>query len=122
MLVRKLLGELRDGRAAGRELMLGDEDVDAVRLAVDVVVNPRELDLERLRREARATEDTEAAGAADRGDDVAAVAEGEQREVDTDKVADDVHRHSMEPPEAALPIAPMARSSKLYARLAWPTL
>src|SRR3954468_17392543 len=95
MLLRQLLGQLRDRCAAGGELVLRDEDVDAVRLAVDVVVDPGQLNLQRLRGEPRAAENAEAARPADRGDDVATVAEGEQREVDTDQVADDVHRSSM---------------------------
>src|SRR5437763_3703827 len=87
----QVLCQLRDRRAAGGELVLRYQDVDAVRLAVDVVVDPGELHLERLRREARAAEDTETTCAAHRGDHVATVTEGEQREVDTDEVAHDVH-------------------------------
>src|SRR5690348_7476462 len=86
-----MLGELADRHPAGRELVLRHEDVDAVGLAVDMVVDPVELDFERLGREARATEYAEAAGPADGRDDVAAVAEGEQREVDSDQVTHDVH-------------------------------
>src|SRR3954447_10480549 len=95
MLLWQMLCELRDRGATGGELVLGNEDVDAVRLAVDVVVDPGELHLERLRREARATEDTEAACPAHRSDHVATVAEGEQREVDTDELTHHVHGDSM---------------------------
>ena len=58
------------------------DDVDAVRLAVDVLVDPVELDLELLGRERERAEHAEPAGLAHRGDDVAAVAEGEDRELD----------------------------------------
>ena len=56
------------------------DEVDAVGLAVDVLVDPLQLDLELLGREVQGAEDAHPAGPADRGDDVAAVAEGEDRE------------------------------------------
>ena len=64
------------------------DDVDAVGLAVDVLVDPVQLDLELLGREGERAEHAEAAGLAHRGDDVAAVAEGEDRELDAELVAD----------------------------------
>ena len=47
-----------------------------------------QLDLELLGREADGAEHAEAAGAADRGDDVAAVGEGEDRELDAETVTE----------------------------------
>ena len=53
-----------------------------------MLVDPVQLDLELLGREADGAEDAEAAGLADGGDDVAAVGEGEDRELDAELVAD----------------------------------
>ena len=53
-----------------------------------MVVDPVELDLELVGRERDGAEDAEPAGLGDRGDDVAAVAEGEDRELDAEPVAD----------------------------------
>src|SRR5207253_551146 len=67
----------------------GHHDVDAVRLPADVLVDPAELDLERLgRREGERAEDAEAAGLAHRRHDVATVAEGEDRKLDAEGVAE----------------------------------
>ena len=63
-------------------------DVDAVRLAVDVLVDPVELDLELLGRERERAEHAHPAGVGHRGDDVAAVAEGEDGQVDPEHVAE----------------------------------
>ena len=68
--------------------LLGHREVDAVRLAVDVLVDPGELDLELVGAERERAEHPVAAGLADRGDDVAAVREGEERELDAELVAD----------------------------------
>ena len=65
-----------------------DHEVNAVRLAVDVLVDPVELDLELLRAEGQGAEDAEAAGATHRGDDVAAVAEREDRELESVAIAE----------------------------------
>ena len=80
-------------RAEVELLALADEllrhrEVDAVRLAVDVLVDPRELDLELVGAERERAEHAVAAGLADRGDDVAAVREGEERELDAEPVTD----------------------------------
>src|SRR5262249_48846480 len=72
-----------------------DDDVDAVRPIADVLVDPLELDLELAGLEADGAEDAEAAGAAHRRDDVTAVAEGEDRELDAKGVAEgSVHGRS----------------------------
>ena len=68
-------------------VLVGDHDVDAVGLVADVLVDPVELDLELLGGEADGAEHAEAAGLADRDDDVAAVGEGEDRELDAEFVA-----------------------------------
>ena len=65
-----------------------DHDVDAVRLAVHVLVDPLELELELLGRERERAEHADAAGVGDRGDDVAAVAEREDRELDPEPFAE----------------------------------
>ena len=65
-------------------VLAGDHDVDAVGLVADVLVDPLELDLELLGREADGAEHAEATGLGHRGDDVAAVREGEDRELDAE--------------------------------------
>ena len=69
-------------------VLVGDDDVDAVGVVADVLVDPVELDLELLGREADRAEHAEAAGLADGDDDVAAVREGEDRELDAELVAE----------------------------------
>src|SRR4051812_20018921 len=91
MLGGEVLGELSDRHPTRVELVFRHEDVDAVRLALDMVVDPAQLRLERFRRERAAAQHTETTGPADRGDDVAAMAEREEGEVDTDQITDDVH-------------------------------
>ena len=66
--------------------LLRHHGVDAVGLAVDVLVDPVELDLELLGAEADGAEHAEAAGLAHRGDDVAAVREREDRVLDPEHV------------------------------------
>ena len=61
----------------------GHDDVHAVGLAVDMLVDPAQLLLELLRRECHTAENPESTRIAHRGDHIAAMAEGEQREVDT---------------------------------------
>src|SRR5690606_25071811 len=72
-------------------------DVDAVGQVADVVVEPREFHLEVLGAEADRPEDAEPAGPAHGGDDVAAVAEGEDRELDSELVAE-LGAHGRSPP------------------------
>jgi uncharacterized membrane protein len=63
-----------------------------------VVVDPAQLLLELIRSERHPAEDTEPTRIAHRGDDVTAVAEGEQRELDAELLADlCFHRTSMRP-------------------------
>ena len=69
-------------------VLAGDHDVDAVGLVADVLVDPLQLDLELLGREADGAEHAEAAGLGDGGHDVAAVGEGEDRELDAELVAE----------------------------------
>ena len=68
--------------------LLRDHDVDAVGLVADVRVDPVELLAQLLRREAHGAEHAEAAGLADGDDHVAAVGEGEDREVDAETVTE----------------------------------
>ena len=69
--------------------------IDAVRLAIDVLVDPVELDLELLRRKRQRAKHAHATGAADRSDDVTAVAEREDRKLDAELFADArLHRSS----------------------------
>ena len=72
---------------AGARVLRRHHDVDAVRLAVDVLVDPVQLDLELVGRERQRAEHAEAARLAHRGDDVAAVAEREDRQVDAEHFA-----------------------------------
>ena len=65
-------------------VLVGDHDVDAVGVVADVLVDPVQLDLELLGREADGAEHAEATGLADGDDDVTAVGEGEDRELDAE--------------------------------------
>ena len=77
------------------------DDVDAVGLVADVLVDPVQLDLELLGREGDGAEHAEPARLAHRGDDVAAVAEGEDRELDAEAVAErGAHVAIIAPPPA----------------------
>ncbi len=70
-------------------LVLGrDHDVDAVGLVAHVLVDPGQLHLELLGSEADGAEHPDPSGVGDRGDHVAAVGEGEDRELDAERVAD----------------------------------
>ena len=83
------LRELVAGHVGVHALVLaGDDDVDAVGLVADVLVDPLQLDLELLGGEADGAEHAEAAGLGDGDDDVTAVGEGEDRELDAEVVAE----------------------------------
>ena len=85
----KRLGELLRGEVRVHPLVLvGDDDVDAVGVVTDVVVDPVELDFKLLGREAHRPQHPETAGLAHRDDDVPAVGEGEDRKFDLEVVAD----------------------------------
>src|SRR5690606_1443347 len=75
----ELLLELRRIDLAHSLVFAGDDDVDAVGVLADVLVEPAQLDLELLRREADGAEHAETSRLADRRDDVATMAEGEDR-------------------------------------------
>ncbi len=76
-----------------RQLDLGRHDeVDAVGLAVDVLVDPLQLDFELLGREVQRPEDAHAPGPAHRGDDVATMTEREDREFQA-QVAGELSAH-----------------------------
>src|SRR5262249_61877579 len=89
---------LRDHRLEVRELGVlspafpdvghGHHAGGAVRLAVGVLVDPGEPDVELVGRVGEGAEDPEAAGPAHGGDDVAAVREGEDRELDPELLGD----------------------------------
>jgi len=72
--------------ARGQDVF-GDQHVDAIGLAVDVIVDPFQFLLDALGRMRGGAQDTEAAGAADGGDNVATMAEGEQRKLDAQHIA-----------------------------------
>jgi hypothetical protein len=84
----------RLGQLVGRHVgvhplvLVGDDDVDGVGVVADVLVDPLALDLELLGREPDGTEHAEATGLAHGDDDVAAMREGEDRELDAEVVAD----------------------------------
>ncbi|SLC86937.1 Uncharacterised protein [Mycobacteroides abscessus subsp. massiliense] len=90
------LGELLGRHVRVHALVfIGDDDVDAVRVIADVLVDPVQLDLELLRGESDGAQDAEASGLTYRDDNIAAVGEGENRELDAELVADGgVHGHS----------------------------
>ena len=80
-------------RPSGSSHLGRHHEVDAVRLAVDVLVDPLQLDLELFGREVQRAEHAHAAGPADRGDHVAAVAEREDREFEAE-VAGELRAHA----------------------------
>ncbi len=69
------------------DVLRGDEDIDAVGPVADLALDPVELDVELLRGEGDGTEHTHTARLAHRRDDVTAMAEGEDRELDAEQVA-----------------------------------
>ena len=89
VVLRDPAGELtpRQVLAFALELRRHDE-VDAVGLRADVVVDPRQLLVQLLRRECRRTKHAEPAGVGDGGHHVPAVTEGEEREIDTELLTD----------------------------------
>jgi len=83
----ELLFELVGVEFAHAFVFVGDDGVDRIRLVADVLVDPLALLLEFLGREADRTQHAESSGFADRNDDVTAVGEGEDRNVDSKDVA-----------------------------------
>ena len=80
---RNTIGQLRLGQVLALAFELGrHDDVHAVGLAVDVLIDPAQLLFELIRRECHPAEHTEPARIGDRGDHVTTVAEGEQWKVD----------------------------------------
>ncbi len=67
--------------------LLGHDRVNAVRLSIDVLVDPVELDLELLGAEADRSEDAKSARLADGRHDIAAMGEREDRVLDPKHVA-----------------------------------
>jgi hypothetical protein len=66
----------------------GDDEVDAVGPVADLVLDPAQVDLELLGRVGDGAEHAQPTGLRHRGDDVAAVGEGEDRQVDGEQVGD----------------------------------
>ena len=64
----------------------GHDQIDAVRAVADLLLDPGEVDLQLRRRVGDRAEHTEPTGLRHRGDHVAAVAEGEDRELDVEHV------------------------------------
>ena len=69
-----------------REL-LGHQKIDAERLPLDLLLDPLEVDVELLGAVGDRAEDATAPRVGDGGDDVAAMAEAEDRNVDSDEVS-----------------------------------
>ena len=81
------------GREAGRRRdvgvkSLGQEEVQPVAGASDITVQPVELGLQLARSEPGRAEDTQPSGVRHRGDEVATVAEGEDRVFESDRSRD----------------------------------
>jgi hypothetical protein len=68
-------------------VLLRQEQIEPVRPALHLRLDPAEIDLEPLGRVRDRAEHTEPAGVGDRRDDVSAVAEGEDRELDPEQLA-----------------------------------
>src|SRR5262249_40593674 len=76
-------------------VLVRDDDVDAVGVVADVLVDPVQLDLQLLGREAHCAQHAETPGLADCDHDIAAVGEGEDRKLDAKLVANrGVHAYS----------------------------
>jgi hypothetical protein len=87
--VREHLAQLVGGQVGVHALVLvGDDDVDAVGVVADVLVDPVEFYLELLGGEADGAEHAESTRLADGDDHVAAVCEGEDRELDAELIAE----------------------------------
>ena len=69
-------------------MAFGDQHVDAVAVALDVVVDPLQLDLELVGRHAGHPHHAHAPRLRHLDDDVAAVAERDEWELDVEQVAD----------------------------------
>ena len=69
-------------------VLVRNDDVDAVGMVADVLVDPLQLDLELIRRVSDRAEHAEPACLAHGDDDVPAVGEREDRELDVELVAD----------------------------------
>ena len=83
------VGQLVEAEVLALALVFGrHDDVHAVGLAVDVLVDPAQFLLELVGPERHPAEHTQPTGVGHRGDDIAAMAEGEQRELDAVGVAD----------------------------------
>ena len=94
-------------------VLAGDHDVDAVGLVADVLVDPRQLDLELLGGEAHGAEHAEAARLRDRGDDVAAMGEGEDRELDAELLGQfGLHGVPFQPSASGMCLKPLMKSER----------
>ena len=89
VVLRDPAGQLTAGQVLTLPLELGRHDeVDPVGLPADMVIDPRQFLVELLRSERGRAKHAESARIGDRGDDVAAVAEGEERKIDTELFTD----------------------------------
>jgi len=82
--------EVRDALGAACDLALfrGKQDINAIRLVADLLLDPLKLNFELLWRERDRAEDAEAARLADLRDHIAAMAERENRKVDAQLLRD----------------------------------
>ena len=103
-------GELVGVLLADALVLAGDDDVDAVGVVADVVVDPVQLDGELLGAEADGSEHPEPAGPADGRHHVTAVREGENGELDPQLVTQ-LCVHEGSSPEGASCHSGSARSS-----------
>ena len=82
--------EIGHGQTAvvGALVLRGDDHVDAIGAVADLVLDPLEVDLERPGGVPYRTEYAQPSGLGDRGDHVAAMAEGKDRHVDPEHLGD----------------------------------
>lgn len=86
---RDSVGQLAVGQVLALALEFRrDDDVRTVGPAADVIVDPGEFPVELLGGVRRRAQHAETAGVGDGGDNVAAMAEGEERKVDAELFAD----------------------------------
>jgi hypothetical protein len=78
----------REPALVGARVLRGHDQVDAVGAVADLVLDPREVDLELLLRVRDGAEHAEPAGLGDGRHHVAAVGEGEDGNVDAEHVGD----------------------------------
>src|SRR5205085_9985164 len=124
---RLLLGrqELADGIAVdaplvGARVLGGEQEVEPVGPAVGLLLDPREVDLQLVGGMAHRTQAAEPTGVGDGRHHVPAMAEGQDRELHAQHVADSgLHRFSSSPPTSVPRLRPDSQAAGRCERFAY---